>query len=288
MKKVGIVFLLGCMMAVASVYSQDPVFFEDFNDGIGTWWVGFEASVSASGTYSIDNAGVLSGDNSLMIQIDEGGTANWHVQALNNDVVMENGKTYDLYFMALSDVPISVNVMFKKTVEPWTQFTNFPEVAIGGDQVHFGPYSWTCNQNDASYAVNFSLGRYDNVIVFIDSIAVVEHVETAVEGCCPEQVDALPNSCALAQNYPNPFNPSTTIPYELSAPAEVSLGVYNLNGQLVRTLVQTAQGAGAYQATWNGTDLTGQSVSSGIYICRLDVKGSAIHYSNSLKMFLMK
>ena len=287
MKKVGIVFLLGCMMLVVSAYSQDPVYFEDFDDGMGTWWVGFQAG-EAEGTSSIDNAGVLSGDNSLMIEITTGGTANWHVQALNNDVVMENGKTYDLYFMALSDVPISIDVMFKKTDSPYTQYTNFPAVAIGGDKVHFGPYSWACNQNDASYAVDWALGRYDNVIVFLDSVAVVEHVDTAVEGCCPDQIAAMPSTCTMAQNYPNPFNPSTTIPYELSAPADVSLGVYNLNGQLVQTLVQNTQGAGTYLATWDGTDMTGQAVSSGIYICRLDVKGNAVHYSNSLKMFLMK
>ena len=269
MKKVGIVFLLGCMMLVVSAYSQDPVYFEDFDDGMGTWWVGFQAG-EAEGTSSIDNAGVLSGDNSLMIEITTGGTANWHVQALNNDVVMENGKTYDLYFMALSDVPISIDVMFKKTDSPYTQYTNFPAVAIGGDKVHFGPYSWACNQNDASYAVDWALGRYDNVIVFLDSVAVVEHVDTAVEGCCPDQIAAMPSTCTMAQNYPNPFNPSTTISFNIPGSSDikqhVKLLIYDVRGKLVNTQLDSQLEPGTHHIVWDGIDSQGQHVSSGVYL----------------------
>jgi hypothetical protein len=71
----------------------------------------------------------------------------------------------------------------------------------------------------------------------------------------------------LFQNKPNPFSQSTSISYQLSKPGQASLKIYNLNGQLVKTLVSSEQKAGRYQITWDGRDHNGQKVSSGIYIC---------------------
>jgi aminopeptidase N len=75
----------------------------------------------------------------------------------------------------------------------------------------------------------------------------------------------------LLQNSPNPFKQSTVINYQLAKPGEVSLKVYNISGQLVKTLAQGVQGAGRYTVTWNGRGHDGQKVSSGVYICRLSV-----------------
>ncbi len=79
----------------------------------------------------------------------------------------------------------------------------------------------------------------------------------------------LPKEFSLAQNFPNPFNPATTITYALPKVAEVRLVVYNLAGQVVRTLVLGKQEAGRYQAAWNATDERGSSVATGLYFYRL-------------------
>jgi hypothetical protein len=73
----------------------------------------------------------------------------------------------------------------------------------------------------------------------------------------------------LLQNTPNPFKQSTMINYQLSKPGVATLKVYNIQGQLVKTLAQGAQGAGRYTVNWDGRDHAGQKVSSGVYICRL-------------------
>jgi len=81
----------------------------------------------------------------------------------------------------------------------------------------------------------------------------------------------------LAQNYPNPFNPSTTIHYEIPEPRQtgneipVRLNIYNLRGQLVRTLVDENKGSGAYEVEWDGTDDRGETVSSGVFLYRITV-----------------
>ncbi len=77
------------------------------------------------------------------------------------------------------------------------------------------------------------------------------------------------NRFKLYGNYPNPFNPSTTIRYQLSAVSDVNLAIFNIYGQLVRTLVRGQQPAGNHIVQWNGRDEAGRIVSSGLYIYRL-------------------
>lgn len=96
--------------------------------------------------------------------------------------------------------------------------------------------------------------------------------------------DGLPTKYALHANYPNPFNPVTTIKYDLKDAGKVSLKVYNILGQEVRTLVNARQLAGYQQVVWDGRNNSGQSVSSGIYIYRLETE----KFTKSRKMMLLK
>jgi hypothetical protein len=88
----------------------------------------------------------------------------------------------------------------------------------------------------------------------------------------------------LFQNYPNPFNPATTIRYQLPKNTKVVLNIYNILGQKVKTLVDQVQTSGAKAVYWDGENDSGQSVSSGIYIYRLQAGGKAL----SRKLLLLK
>jgi hypothetical protein len=97
----------------------------------------------------------------------------------------------------------------------------------------------------------------------------------------------LPKAFALAQNYPNPFNPSTTISYsipETSNQVGVKLSVFNIRGQLVRTLVDQTQGAGTYNVNWDGTDDRGRQIGSGVYFYRIQ----AGDFVSTRKMVVLK
>lgn len=98
---------------------------------------------------------------------------------------------------------------------------------------------------------------------------VVIRRATAVE---EEPADvALPSAHALLPNYPNPFNSSTILPFHLpSSASTVSLRIYDLLGQPVRTLLQGALRPGYYEAVWDGRDQNGNSVASGAYFSRLE------------------
>lgn len=90
---------------------------------------------------------------------------------------------------------------------------------------------------------------------------------------------------ALKQNVPNPFNPATRIAYTVPEAAAVTLKVYNLQGQLVRTLVHGPSTAGGHEAIWDGKDDAGQGVASGTYFYELRASGALIQ---SRKMQLLK
>ena len=82
---------------------------------------------------------------------------------------------------------------------------------------------------------------------------------------------ALPEGFVLGANYPNPFNPSTIIPYQLAATAQVRLEVFNALGQRMAVLVDGEQAAGTYQAQWDATDVAGRAAAAGVYLYRLTV-----------------
>ena len=121
-------------------------------------------------------------------------------------------------------------------------------------------------ENDGSYA-------------FQKGIANLQKLLTAL----------APKETALLPNYPNPFNPETWIPYQLAEPAEVTLRIYAINGELVRTLALGHQPAGIYQtrtraAYWDGKNALGEPVASGIYFYTL----TASEFTSTRKMLIMK
>jgi len=90
-----------------------------------------------------------------------------------------------------------------------------------------------------------------------------------------EEQNFLPKQVTLYQNYPNPFNPSTTIRFFLKYDAESSLTIYDANGKLITNLFEGFQSAGNKSFTWSGTNQSGQKVTTGVYIYRLQVDGVA-------------
>jgi hypothetical protein len=94
---------------------------------------------------------------------------------------------------------------------------------------------------------------------------------------------------SLDQNYPNPFNPETWIPYKLAKPADVTIKIYKMTGEVVKTLDLGYRSAGFYtdrtkSAYWDGMDDNGQKVSSGIYFFTI----KAGDYTATKKMIVSK
>ena len=86
-----------------------------------------------------------------------------------------------------------------------------------------------------------------------------------------DQDHVLPTGMSLGQNYPNPFNPVTTLTYELSEDALVSMSVHDVSGRLVKDLIQGYQTAGHGTIKWDATNNSGQPVSAGVYLYKIQI-----------------
>ncbi|HJL84303.1 MAG TPA: T9SS type A sorting domain-containing protein [Candidatus Marinimicrobia bacterium] len=95
---------------------------------------------------------------------------------------------------------------------------------------------------------------------------------------------SLPSAFNLKQNYPNPFNPTTTIAFELDRDGLGQLDIFDINGKLVKTLMQGVMLAGQHTVQWDATGMNGQIVPSGVYFYKLTQNGT----SQSQKMVLMR
>ncbi len=101
----------------------------------------------------------------------------------------------------------------------------------------------------------------------------------------PKECRKIPTKFFLNQNYPNPFNFSTSISYDLPNKCEVEVSIYNIQGQLLQTLVEGEQKAGTHIVRWNGSDKENEGLSSGIYICELKTSDS---FRMAKKLLLLK
>ena len=80
--------------------------------------------------------------------------------------------------------------------------------------------------------------------------------------------------CNMINNFPNPFNPSTTISFSLQNDANIDITIFNLKGQIIKTLAHENFSKGSHSLFWNGKDNSETPVSSGIYFYKLNINGN--------------
>jgi hypothetical protein len=101
-----------------------------------------------------------------------------------------------------------------------------------------------------------------------------------------EEVEApfVPKAAALMQNFPNPFNPSTTLTFDVAQAGNVTIQIYDVSGRLVATLLNSYKEIGRHRVEWNGKNVSGSLVPSGIYFYRMRSAG----YEATKKMLLVR
>jgi len=108
------------------------------------------------------------------------------------------------------------------------------------------------------------------------SVNRYEYLSTADEG--------IPTEFALHDNYPNPFNPTTTLRFDVPEVSNITLTIYNMLGQEVKTFNMQSTPAGYHSVTWNATNDLGQQVGAGVYLYQLQTK----NFVKTRKMVLLK
>ncbi|MFQ5772105.1 MAG: FlgD immunoglobulin-like domain containing protein [bacterium] len=144
-----------------------------------------------------------------------------------------------------------------------------PFTLAAGDSVRVG-FAWVAGTNltDLRNNADAAQAKWDNLVVSVEEA----------------RTSNAPTQFTLKQNYPNPFNPSTTIQYTLPKKSSVTLKVFNILGNQIRTLVNQIQTQGTHTIVWDGKNGQGEIVPSGVYIFRIEVES----FIQSKKMILMR
>lgn len=142
---------------------------------------------------------------------------------------------------------------------------------------------------DLNFAVYFVDGNKDQAFgeLMADNFEVGVQ-QTRNEQSFPvsvnETMDSMPSQFVLNQNYPNPFNSSTRIAFKLPHSSNVELKIIDLNGRVVKTLMNETRDAGAHDIVWNGKNEFGEDVPSGVYLYQLRTD----EFSTAKKLLLVK
>lgn len=192
-----------------------------------------------------------SSEGYMLLRISESVTVplNWKRYAENIDVVMTN---------------MTAEIKIESTTE---------RLASADEGAKLGLYEWT-NGQWLYVGGEGSGGKVKAAVNKGGTYAVLYN---------PDHI-SIPKEFVLNQNFPNPFNPSTTIRYEVPDETRVTLKVYNLLGQEVRTLVDAVKGSGRYEIRWDGKNASGKEVASGVYLYRLQ----ADKFVQTRKMLFIK
>ncbi len=200
-------------------------------------------------------------------------------------------ETYQPLVTGVTVFPDSVQEFFvqRKAPEPNTLKTewylNGRLSAVNTDKYSFdaAQYNEDDHQLQAIVTDTTEMVRNDPDGLRVSTITWQIHIDrTAV--AVNDNPEEIPQTYSLYQNYPNPFNPSTIISYDLKRSTRVVLTVYDILGQEIAVLVNENQEPGFKSVTWEGLDKSGQKVSSGLYVYKLQADNEVF----VRKMLLLK
>ena len=188
----------------------------------------------------------------------------WEVRSGQQKAILKDTVVTSVAFSPDGKILASGNWDLDFTVRLWEVRSGQLKTTLQGHE------EWVSSVSFSPDGTTLASGSGDGTVLLWDmSPYITPSVPTAIQPSPP-----LPTQTALLANFPNPFNPDTYIPYQLHAPAQVRLSIYDVRGALIREIDLGYRVAGQYltsasAAHWDGRDRRGQRVASGVYLYRL-------------------
>ncbi len=274
-----------------TVYNASPD-----NEWVSDVWLDFPLGVTVQDASDVE--GGSGGDMIWDGTTGPGQRINWHGETLNGWGVVHDGQ------FATWEVDVQLSTEFAGDMTfGWE---------IGGDgffgEPHFVtgeiymlyPLRWInldtssgtlSSDETCDITINFDTNDIEEGIHSCDIVITCDSWDTKIVNIVlnvfvpgDEDNNELPETVTLSGNYPNPFNPETEILFQLPENEKINLSVYNLKGQLVRTLIDSYLPGGSHSVIWDGTDNQGKLAGSGVYFYQL----SAGNINKTGKMVLLK
>ncbi len=243
----------------------------DFTDQKNHWSLDIYGSASASSE--------INASGEYQINIVNGGTETWHVQLLQPDIPLIQGRKYRFEFDAFAASNRLIYAQLERNGTPYENYGKIGPTFILQAKAHYAYEFIMEDASDFQARVVFNCGN-DAADIYLDNISVREVIETGM----PRE-DATPSEYQLYGNYPNPFNSSTTFHFYLPEKSRTEIVVYDLQGRRVKKISDNENPAGPQRVRFDGSVL-----GSGIYLYRLEAKSltSRRMFRHSGKMILIK
>jgi beta-glucanase (GH16 family) len=233
---------------------QNQVKNADFSAGDAEWIFNSFQPAQAS-------AAVWYGE--LAVSITNGGVNPWDIFVGQLGFTIEKGKEYTVSFDAYAEAPRQISPLVGKNADPWTVYSGSHPIALTTKRQTY-TYSFVMKDpTDNKARLGFDIGS-SSEDVFFDNIFLSKGVW---RNPVVNRETHAPGEFKLFQNTPNPFNPSTIITYELPEESYIRLEIYDMNGRLVDTLLETDQSVGIHSVRWDGNN-----VASGIYFYKISTR----------------
>jgi len=248
------------------------------NDGGATWSSGSTPFVNSFGVgFEGDNATGFAGGEGGALSVDGGAT--WNSTSATPTGTVSAVSVADVDVFIGNRTPVWYTVNGSSIYKTDDQGASYDLDYSQANQ--YNHIDLTISELDGNYwLTGFAVGNGGTITRYTELLILTDVQQVS---------DLIPATYQLGQNYPNPFNPSTTIRYDLPGQSTVSLSIYNVLGQAVRTLVSEDQNAGSYEAVWDGRNTAGEAVSSGVYFYRLmATSAEGGEFVNMKKMLMMK
>ena len=225
-----------------------------FNHAMDNWnlW----QSGQTHGDAIIDGSGKLEGANSAHLNITDGGGEAWTLgfaQGIDSGVVATC--TYVVKFMVVGSEATHVNAMVQQADSPWGAIYE-KNVEVGTEPVTVVDTFTVANSENCNFV--FQYGDIGSAELWVDDVHLIKI--SGPDGIKEKKYTGL----TLEQNYPNPFVNSTTIAFSLKKTGKVTVGVYNMKGELVSLINNKIYTAGEHKVSINMADFP-----SGIYYGRI-------------------
>jgi hypothetical protein len=251
----------------------------DFSCALWPWTFNiWEANARAA--FSLDTTTGLANGAAAVIDVTVPGSANWTIQ-LQNPVAIEAGRDYQLAFWARSTPPKTIEVTFQENKDPFSVY--FQTLVTVGEDNFYGPFTFECETDDPNAYLRFNVGGEVGKFV-LDQVELIDPSVTGVRN--PER-DPRASDFVLGQNFPNPFNSSTVIEYRVPSASAVTVDLFDMKGNRVRTLSRGFQAAGTHRIAWDGRDDGGEGLPSGVYAYRIVARSAGKSGSWTRKLLLL-
>jgi len=197
----------------------------------------------------------------------------WRTYTYPYEVIQKDLTIHDITYNS------SATVQSANTIRAYNITLNYgANVIFQTEQSIFLEPGFYTNNN-----VNFTTKLFNNCLSGSENKERLTFNEEKKSIIIKENNSSIPDKFSLSQNYPNPFNPVTLIKYALPENAHVTIKVYNVIGQLIKTLLIEYKQAGYYSVQFDATELA-----SGVYFYKLSATGGAGNFKDIKKMAVIK